>query len=191
MTLLDFILFGISLSMDAFAISMVKGLLMKKMDWGQACVIGLFFGGFQFLMPLCGWLLGSRFQDYIAAIDHWVAFGLLSFIGGKMIWESLHADKEDRKLEHEKLDLKELLLLAVATSIDALAVGITFAFLEVPVLYASAVIGIVTFAICVGGVAIGHVFGTRFQKGAQVLGGAVLILMGLRILLRDLGVIAF
>ncbi|MDD7201478.1 MAG: manganese efflux pump MntP family protein [Sphaerochaetaceae bacterium] len=192
MSIVAFVAFGVSLSMDAFAISMVKGLTMKKLSWGWTFVIAFFFGGFQFLMPVAGYLLGVQFQTYITAIDHWIAFVLLAFIGGKMIWESLHEKtcekrQEEKKLEH--LDVRELFILAIATSIDALAVGITFAFLSVNILEASLIIGIVTFLICVCGVLIGHLFGTRFEKGAQILGGSVLILMGLKILLEHLGIL--
>ena len=192
MGIVAFVAFGVSLSMDAFAISMVKGLTMKKLSWGWTLVIALFFGGFQFLMPVAGYLLGVQFQSYITAIDHWIAFVLLAFIGGKMIWESLHectCEKRQEEQELEHLDIKELFILAIATSIDALAVGITFAFLSVNIIEASLVIGIVTFIICVGGVLIGHLFGTKFEKGAQILGGMVLVLMGLKILLEHLGIL--
>lgn len=192
MGIVAFVAFGVSLSMDAFAISMVKGLTMKKLSWGWTLVIALFFGGFQFLMPVAGYLLGVQFQSYITAIDHWIAFVLLAFIGGKMIWESLHectCEKRQEEQELEHLDIKELFILAIATSIDALAVGITFAFLSVNIIEASLVIGIVTFIICVGGVLIGHLFGTKCEKGAQILGGTVLVLMGLKILLEHLGIL--
>ena len=192
MGIVAFVAFGVSLSMDAFAISMVKGLTMKKLSWGWTLVIALFFGGFQFLMPVAGYLLGVQFQSYITAIDHWIAFVLLAFIGGKMIWGSLHectCEKRQEEQELEHLDIKELFILAIATSIDALAVGITFAFLSVNIIEASLVIGIVTFIICVGGVLIGHLFGTKFEKGAQILGGTVLVLMGLKILLEHLGIL--
>lgn len=192
MGIVAFVAFGVSLSMDAFAISMVKGLTMKKLSWGWTLVIALFFGGFQFLMPVAGYLLGVQFQSYITAIDHWIAFVLLAFIGSKMIWESLHectCEKRQEEQELEHLDIKELFILAIATSIDALAVGITFAFLSVNIIEASLVIGIVTFIICVGGVLIGHLFGTKCEKGAQILGGTVLVLMGLKILLEHLGIL--
>lgn len=188
MGLLDFILLGFSLSMDAFAISLVKGLVMPRMQWAHASVIGLFFGGFQFLMPVAGWLLGSQFAAVIGSFSDLVAFALLAFIGGKMLWETKGDEAEDDKLKNAKLDIPELFLLAIATSIDALAVGITFAFLDINVLEASFVIGLVTFLICVAGVVIGHLFGTRFQKGAQVLGGLVLVLMGVRFLLSHFGI---
>ena len=188
MGLLDFILLGFSLSMDAFAISLVKGLVMPRMQWAHASVIGLFFGGFQFLMPVAGWLLGSQFASVIGSFSDLVAFALLAFIGGKMLWETKGDEAEDDKLKNAKLDIPELFLLAIATSIDALAVGITFAFLDINGLEASFVIGLVTFLICVAGVVIGHLFGTRFQKGAQVLGGLVLVLMGVRFLLSHFGI---
>ena len=133
--------------MDAFAVSICKGLGMRKVDKKQALVIGLFFGGFQALMPFIGWLLGSQFEQYITSIDHWIAFILLAFIGGKMIVESVKPDKEDDEVKEmdAPLDLKEMFVLAVATSIDALAVGITFAFLDYPIVEAITVIGITTF----------------------------------------------
>ncbi len=188
MGILDFALFGVSLSMDAFAISMVKGLTMKKLAWGWALLIALFFGGFQFLMPVLGYFLGVQFQSYITSIDHWIAFLLLAFIGGKMVWESRKEEEQQDNEKIARLNVKELFILAIATSIDALAVGITFAFLFVPIIEASLVIGIVTFCICLMGVIIGHLFGTKFEKSAQILGGTVLILMGLKILLEHLGI---
>lgn len=190
MSFFSFFAFGVSLSMDAFAISMVKGLTMKRFSWGWTLIIALFFGGFQFLMPMLGYLLGSQFQAYITSIDHWIAFVLLDAIGGKMIWESMH-ETQNEHAELARMDVRELFILAIATSIDALAVGITFAFLSVNILEASLVIGMVTFAMCIGGVLIGHLFGTKFEKGAQVLGGVVLMLMGLKILLEHLGILSF
>ena len=178
--------------MDAFAASVCKGLGMSRLNMRQAAVISLFFGGFQALMPLIGWALGSQLTDFIAPIDHWIAFGLLAFVGGKMLWDAFHEDDEDEGVQtDEKLDLKELLMLAIATSIDALAVGITFAFLQVAIVPSITIIGLTTFVISFAGVAVGHFFGARFEKPATIVGGVVLIMIGVKILLEHLGVIAF
>lgn len=144
---IELFLMGVGLSMDAFAVSICKGLGMRKVNKKQALVIGLFFGGFQALMPLIGWLLGSQFEKYITSIDHWIAFILLGVIGGKMIIESIKPDQEEDEVKEldAPLDLKEMFVLAVATSIDALAVGITFAFLDYPIVEAITIIGITTF----------------------------------------------
>ena len=186
------LLMGVGLAMDAFAVSICKGLSMKKVKWQHATVIGLFFGGFQALMPFIGWLLGSQFEQYITKIDHWIAFILLGIIGGKMLYEAIKGDEEDECgccTEHsEKLDLKELFILAIATSIDALAVGITFAFLKYPVVKAVTIIGVVTFIISMAGVYIGNFFGSRFKKKAEIAGGIILVGIGLKILLEHLGI---
>lgn len=188
----ELFLIGVGLSMDAFAVSICKGLGMSRLNMRQAAVISLFFGGFQALMPLIGWALGSQLTDFIAPIDHWIAFGLLAFVGGKMLWDAFHEDDEDEGSQtDEKLDLKELLMLAIATSIDALAVGITFAFLQVAIVPSITIIGLTTFVISFAGVAVGHFFGARFEKPATIVGGVVLILIGVKILLEHLGVIAF
>lgn len=188
----ELFLIGVGLSMDAFAVSVCKGLGMSRLNMRQAAVISLFFGGFQALMPLIGWALGSQLTDFITPIDHWIAFGLLAFVGGKMLWDAFHEDDEDEGVQtDEKLDLKELLMLAIATSIDALAVGITFAFLQVAIVPSIAIIGLTTFVISFAGVAVGHFFGARFEKPATIVGGVVLILIGVKILLEHLGVIAF
>ena len=188
----ELFLIGVGLSMDAFAVSICKGLGMSRLNMRQAAVISLFFGGFQALMPLIGWALGSQLTDFITPIDHWIAFGLLAFVGGKMLWDAFYEDDEDEGVQtDEKLDLKELLMLAIATSIDALAVGITFAFLQVAIVPSIAIIGLTTFVISFAGVAVGHFFGARFEKPATVVGGVVLILIGVKILLEHLGVIAF
>ncbi|HHT54523.1 MAG TPA: manganese efflux pump [Clostridiales bacterium] len=181
---------ALALSMDAFAVSVCKGLGMKKINYSQALTIGLFFGGFQALMPLLGWLLGSRFESYIRAFDHWVAFGLLAFIGGKMIVDLLRG-KDDDCACCQKLDYRELLYMAVATSIDALTVGITFAFFEINVWRATVVIGLVTMTLCVAGVALGCKFGAKFKRGATLAGGVVLVLIGIKILLEGYGILAF
>ncbi len=187
------LLMGVGLSMDAFAVSICKGLSMRKVNKKQCLVIGLFFGGFQALMPFVGWVLGSQFEQYITSIDHWIAFILLGFIGGKMVVEAIR--EKDEAVEVGKmdppLDLKELFILAIATSIDALAVGITFAFLQVPIVEAISIIGITTFVISVIGVYVGNFFGNRYKKKAELAGGMILILIGLKILLEHLGILAF
>lgn len=188
---LEIFLIGVGLAMDAFAVSVCKGLAMQKVRKKDVFIIGIFFGGFQALMPFIGWLLGTRFEQYIVEFDHWLAFILLSLIGGKMIYEVIKGD--DGEFGDEKrdmpLDLKELLVMAVATSIDALAVGITFAFLSYPLVQSVAIIGITTFFLSVAGVFIGNIFGTKFKKKAELAGGVILILIGLKILLEHLDVI--
>lgn len=190
MGIIELALIAVGLSMDAFAVSVCKGLGMKRLDMGQALVIALFFGGFQALMPLAGWALGSGFQSYIEPVDHWIAFALLAFIGGKMLYDAFHEEDGDEPIAGEaaRLDLKEILMLAIATSIDALAVGVSFAFLQVDIVPAISLIGVITFALSLVGVAAGHQFGARFEKPATVVGGLVLILIGLKILLEHLGV---
>lgn len=189
---LVFFLMGVGLAMDAFAVSICKGLAMRKVNKKQALVIGLFFGGFQALMPFIGWLLGTSFEQYITSVDHWIAFGLLAYIGGKMIYEAIKPDEEDEIGELDQpLDIKQMFILAIATSIDALAVGITFAFLNYPVVPAITIIGITTFVISIGGVYIGNFFGTRYKKKAEIAGGIILILIGLKILLEHLGILVF
>lgn len=192
MGIIELALIGAGLSMDAFAVAVCKGLGMKRLNMRQAFVIALFFGVFQALMPVIGWVLGTGFQSYIAPVDHWIAFALLAFIGGKMLFDAFHDDErdDDAASANAPLDLKELTMLAIATSIDALAVGITFAFLQVDIVPAVTLIGVITFALSFAGVAIGHFFGARFEKPATIVGGVVLILIGLKILLEHLGVIA-
>lgn len=188
---IELFLMGVGLSMDAFAVSICKGLGMRKVNKKQALVIGLFFGGFQALMPFVGWLLGSQFEKYITSIDHWIAFILLGIIGGKMIVESVKPDKEDDEVKEmdAPLDLKEMFVLAVATSIDALAVGITFAFLDYPIVEAITIIGISTFFISIGCVYVGNFFGNKYEKKAEFAGGLILVLLGVRILLTHLGIL--
>ena len=190
MGIIELALIAVGLSMDAFAVSVCKGLGMKRLNMRQAFVIALFFGGFQALMPLAGWALGSGFQSYIEPVDHWIAFALLAFIGGKMLYDAFHEEDGDEPVAGEaaRLDLKEILMLAIATSIDALAVGVSFAFLQVDIVPAISLIGVITFALSLVGVAAGHQFGARFEKPATVVGGVVLILIGLKILLEHLGV---
>ena len=193
MGLVELLVVAVGLSMDAFAVSVCKGLCMRRVNWRHALVIALFFGAFQALMPLIGWLLGTQFAALITPVDHWVAFVLLALIGGKMIWDAVRGDDEDPAAscpaEGAPLDLRELTLLAVATSIDALAVGVTLAFLGVSIGWAMAVIGVTTFALSFVGVAVGNRFGARFGGPAALAGGVVLILIGLKILLEHLGVL--
>lgn len=191
MSFVEILLIGVSLSMDAFAVSICKGLCMRKIDYKYAVTVAGFFGFFQALMPLIGWFLGKQFERYIVSFDHWVAFGLLLIIGGKMILDVFEKEKEDKEPASPKMNYKELLLMSLATSIDALAVGITFAFLGAKIWTSITVIGLVTFAICFAGVVAGNKFGAKFKKKAQFAGGAVLILIGLKILLEHLGVIHF
>lgn len=179
--------------MDAFAVSICKGLGMKRLNMKQAGVIGLFFGGFQAFMPTLGWFLGAQFAAFVTPIDHWIAFILLGFIGGKMLIEGIRdeGDSDEVQAEDKKLDLGELLMLAIATSIDALAVGITFAFLDVDIVPAASFIGVVTFVLSFIGVAIGHQFGSRWERPSTIVGGAVLVLIGVHILLEHLGIMPF
>ncbi len=186
---MELVLIAVGLSMDAFAVALCKGLGMKKLNYKQGLIIALFFGGFQALMPLAGWALGRQFERYITSVDHWIAFALLCYIGGKMIWDALHEKDEEFCPLDQRLDLKEMLMLAVATSIDALAVGVTFAFLGVDIVPAVLLIGAITFALSFAGVLIGHRFGVRFKKKAELAGGAVLVLIGLKILLEHLGIL--
>lgn len=190
---IELLLMGIGLAMDAFAVSICKGLGMKKLNKKQALIIGLYFGGFQALMPFIGWLLGSQFQQYITSVDHWIAFILLGFIGGKMIYEAVKEWNEEETVEvtDAPLDHKNMLVLAVATSIDALAIGITFAFLGTPIVEAITIIGITTLIISVAGVFIGNFFGNKYKNKAELAGGLILVLLGLKILLEHLGFLAF
>lgn len=184
MGLIELFLIAVGLSMDAFAVSVCKGLAMPKCTFKKAAIVGLWFGGFQALMPAIGYVLGAQFQETIASIDHWIAFVLLALIGGNMIHEALDNDEEEADAS---LDVKIMFLLAVATSIDALAIGITFAFLKVSIIPAVCFIGIVTFIISFAGVKIGNVFGVRYKNKAEIVGGVILILLGLKILLEHLG----
>lgn len=184
MGLIELFLIAVGLSMDAFAVSVCKGLAMPKCTFKKAAIVGLWFGGFQALMPAIGYILGAQFQETIASIDHWIAFVLLALIGGNMIHEALDNDEEEADAS---LNVKTMFLLAVATSIDALAIGITFAFLKVNIIPAVCFIGIVTFIISFAGVKIGNVFGARYKNKAEIVGGVILILLGLKILLEHLG----
>ena len=186
MGLIELFLMAVGLSMDAFAVSVCKGLAMKKCTWAKAGIVGLYFGVFQAGMPVIGYLLGSQFKEVITSIDHWIAFILLGLIGASMIKEAF--EEEDCEADGS-LDVKTMLTLAVATSIDALAVGITFAFLQVEIVPAVSFIGVTTFILSAAGVRIGNVFGSRWQKGAQIAGGLILICLGVKILVEHLGLI--
>ena len=184
MGIAELFILAVGLSMDAFAVSVCKGLSIQKLKPRHAVIVGAWFGAFQALMPAIGWLLGSAFADMIEAVDHWIAFVLLALIGGNMIREALGHEEEDAD---PSLAPIAMLLLAAATSIDALAVGVTFAFLRVAVVPAVTLIGVCTFAISAAGVKIGNVFGARYKSRAELLGGIVLVLIGLKILLDHLG----
>ena len=186
MGFIELIILSIGLAMDAFAVSVCKGLSMAKMNWKNACIIGIYFGFFQGFMPLVGYLLGISFQDKICSIDHWIAFILLGIIGLNMIKEAI--SKENEK-QDESIKFKDMIILAIATSIDALAVGITFAFLKVNILLAISLIGIITLIISVAGVKIGNIFGDKYEKKAEFAGGIILILLGIKILFEHLHII--
>ena len=186
MGIIELIILSIGLAMDAFAVAVCKGLSMTKMKWKNACIIGMYFGGFQALMPLVGYLLGISFQEKITSIDHWIAFILLGIIGINMIKEAI--SKETEKT-NDSIKFKDMLILSVATSIDALAVGITFAFLKVNIWLAISLIGIITLIISIIGVKIGNIFGDKYEKKAEFAGGLILILLGVKILLEHLSII--
>ncbi len=183
MSLFELFLIAVGLSMDAFAVSICKGLSMGKMNFKHALIIGLYFGGFQALMPFIGYVLGARFQNAITAYDHWIAFVLLAVIGGNMIKEALDADEDSCDAS---VAFKDMLVLAIATSIDALAVGVTFAFLQVNIIPAVSFIGIITFLLSIAGVKAGNVFGCRYKSKAEFAGGFILIAIGLKILAEHL-----
>ena len=184
----ELFLIGIGLSMDAFAVAICKGLGMERINKRDALLLALFFGGFQALMPLTGYLLGSRFASYIERWDHWIAFVLLAFIGSSMIRES--CEQEEEEIEHGgSIRYRELFTLAVATSIDALAVGVSFAFLGVRIAPAVTLIGCTTFVLTLVGVWVGNLFGSRYKSRAELTGGIILILIGVKILLEHLGVL--
>ena len=185
MSILELFILAVGLSMDAFAVSVCKGLSLGKIKPKHMCIAGAWFGGFQALMPLSGYFLGSFFADMIEKYDHWVAFVLLAIIGGNMIKESF--DK-DEKVD-SSMDVKSMLLLAIATSIDALAVGVTFAFLQVQIVPAVSFIGVITFIFSAVGVKIGSLFGTKYKSKAELFGGIVLVLIGIKILLEGIGVL--
>lgn len=184
MGLIELTLIAIGLSMDAFAVALCKGLNETKVNYKNAAIIALLFGGFQGIMPFIGWLMASCFESYISAYDHWIAFVLLLFIGGKMVSDAFHEEEQACK-KSETLDIKEIFILAVATSIDALAVGITFALLpSVNIVIAVSIIGIITFVLSFVGGVMGNHLGEKFGKKAEIAGGLVLILMGLKIFIE-------
>ena len=194
MDFLELFLLAVALSMDAFAVSVCKGLSVQKTEKKHYLLIGLWFGGFQALMPTLGYLLGRSFEKYITAFDHWIAFALLVLIGANMLKEAFEKEKdEDESSEADaSFAWKHMLVLAIATSIDALAVGITFALLpDVNIFVAAPMIGVITFILSAVGLKIGNVFGLKYKKGAEITGGVILILMGIKILLEHLGVIRF
>ena len=184
MGFLELFLIGVGLSMDAFAVAICQGLSMTRIKWGHALTVGLYFGGFQALMPLLGWVLGSQFSGYIQQYDHWVAFVLLSFIGGNMLKEGFSKDTETTD---SSFGVSAMAVLAVATSIDALAVGVTFALEGTDIALAACLIGLTTFTLSPIGLLVGHRFGLRYKSKAELVGGLVLIGIGLKILLEGLG----
>ena len=181
MNIVDILVIGAGLSMDAFAVSVCKGLAMKKMDIKKALVCSLYFGVFQALMPLIGFLLGSGFKNVVSSIDHWIAFVLLGIIGINMIKEAKSCD-----VVNDSMDVKTMFTLAVATSIDALAIGVTFAFLKVSIIPAVSIIGLITFVCCFIGVKLGSAFGEKLKSKAEIMGGVMLILIGTKILIEHL-----
>lgn len=189
MNILELFLLAVGLSMDAFAVAVCKGLAMKKLSVKKAVTIGLWFGIFQALMPLLGYILAANFQSYITAFSHWIAFILLLLIGGNMIKESLSSEEEDAD---DDTSPKKMLVLAIATSIDALAIGVTFAFLEnVNIPAGISFIGATTFVLSIIGVKVGNIFGTKYKSKAEFVGGLILILLGIKILLEGLGLLNF
>lgn len=186
MSLATLFLLAVGLSMDAFAVSVCKGLAIRKITIKKCALVGLWFGAFQAIMPMIGFFLGKQFEGYIKSIDHWIAFGLLLLIGGNMVKEALSGEDEEGT---ESLHIKEMFVLAVATSIDALAVGITLGFMNVDILPAATFIGLVTFTLSAIGVKVGNVFGNRYQKKAELLGGVILIFLGVKILLEHMGIL--
>lgn len=182
MTIVELFIIAVGLSMDAFAVSICKGLSMQKMNWKNSLLAGLYFGSFQAGMPLIGYYIGIQFQEQITFIDHWIAFFLLSLIGFNMIKESRESCEE----VNDSFDIKTMLFLAIATSIDALAVGVTFAFLKVTIFSAISFIGIITFLFSIIGIKIGNIFGAKYKSRAELTGGVILIFMGIKILLEHL-----
>ncbi|MCB7317188.1 manganese efflux pump MntP [Lacrimispora sp. 210928-DFI.3.58] len=186
MSIAELFIIAVGLSMDAFAVSVCKGLSMPVMNWKGALIVGLYFGGFQAAMPLLGFFLGTGFSQAIEQYDHWVAFLLLAVIGGNMIKEGMEGEEE---CPSAALDVKTMTLLAIATSIDALAVGVTFAFLRVDIVPAVIFIGTVTFFLSMTGVKVGNAFGSKYKSKAEIAGGLILVLMGVKILLEHLGIL--
>lgn len=188
MGLVELLLLSVGLGMDAFAVSVCKGISMKRMNWKKACIIGSYFGGFQALMPMLGYFLGSTFESVITNLDHWIAFGLLAIIGGNMIKDAF--SKECDSFDDD-VSFKAMIVLAIATSIDALAIGITFAFLKVNLILAISMIGVITFILAIVGTKVGNRFGDKYEKKAELVGGVILILLGIKILLEHMGILNF
>ena len=186
MSIFELFLIAVGLSMDAFAVSVCKGLSVRKAELKHSLCVGAYFGGFQALMPLIGYLLGTQFESFIVSVDHWIAFALLCFIGGNMIREAL--SKEEEKLD-DSFSFKTMVTLAIATSIDALAMGVTFAFLRVNILWAVLFIGVITFTLSAIGLKVGNVFGMKYKSKAELAGGVVLVGLGVKILLEGLGIL--
>lgn len=186
MNIIEIVVIGTGLAMDAFAVSICKGLSMKNMNWQKTIIIALYFGIFQALMPALGYLLGSTVNSFVESVDHWITFGLMTIIGVNMIKDSFDDEIEKR---NDSIDIKTMILLSIATSLDALAVGITFAFYDVNLIIAILIIGIITFCLAAFGVELGNKFGDKFQNGAEILGGLILIIIGSRILLEHLGIL--
>ena len=186
MGMMELFLIAVGLSMDAFAVSVCKGLSLGKIKVKHMCMAGLWFGGFQALMPAIGYFFGSFFTDFITAFSHWIAFVLLLIIGGNMVKEALGNEEEEMDAA---MDMKSMFVLAIATSIDALAVGVSFAFMQVQIVWAVLFIGVITFVLSAIGVKVGSLFGTKYKSKAELAGGIVLILIGLKILLEGLGIL--
>ena len=184
MSLIELFLIAVGLSMDAFAVSVCKGLSVRKAEVKHGLLVGAYFGGFQALMPAIGYLLGRQFESLITSVDHWIAFVLLGIIGGNMIREALRGDAEELD---GSFTFRTMLPLAIATSIDALAMGVTFAFLQVQIVPAVLFIGVTTFVLSAIGLKVGNVFGAKYKARAELFGGVVLVLMGIKILLEHLG----
>ncbi|MBR0026656.1 MAG: manganese efflux pump, partial [Clostridia bacterium] len=183
MGFIELLLIAVGLSMDAFAVALCRGLNMRKINYRHAVIVALFFGGFQALMPLIGFLVGTQFEQYIVSVDHWIVFALLLFIGGKMICEAVRGEEDDEG-NCDQLNLKQLFIMAIATSVDALAVGISFAFLRMKIAGPVTLIGMTTFLLSFFGVVLGNRFGSKYQKKAEIAGGIILILIGTKILLE-------
>lgn len=194
MSLLELFIIAVGLSMDAFAVAICKGLALKSITLKKACIVGLYFGTFQAGMPLIGYFLGVQFQDKITAFDHWIAFALLGIIGINMVKESFNKECDEeaaaQSCDDKSLDFKNMSVLAIATSIDALAVGVSFAFLKIDIVPAVSFIGVVTLSLSMIGVRIGNVFGSKFKSKAELTGGLILVFMGLKILLEHTNFIA-
>lgn len=188
MGIIEILLISICLAMDAFAVSVCKGLSIKKMSWKKAIIVGAYFGSFQAVMPILGYFLGTTFEAFITNIDHWIVFTLLLAIGLNMIKEASNKEVENF---NDKLDMKNMFILAIATSIDALAVGITFACLKVTIILPTIVIGIITLILSIIGVKIGNRFGDKYKNKAEYAGGVILILIGIKVLLEHLQIINF